>query len=185
MTNPIYAYGEDSMTLGLLQNNNILKGEGFEIDLTKAEIFYRPSFGRGCLHGFGEFDAIIIEQGKVYLVESKWRRGNEEVKLSTSQKKRHTDIREYYERYKKTKFNWGEFARLNKLPKKESLLYRNMEIIFRKFSESNIEPNKIFNLLIVFQNSTKKIDKPKGFELIKIDSKQIEKSNKGWVELKR
>lgn len=146
MTNPIYAYGEDSMTLALLQNNNTLKGEGFEIDLTKAEIFYRPSFGRR--YGFGEFDAIIATHEVIYLIESKWKRNGKRVKLEENQIERHRKFKKYYDEFTKSK-DCAEFAKnLEKNISKKNQLYKNLEFVFGKIEKGK----ELINLLVVFNS---------------------------------
>jgi len=88
ITPSILGYGEDSLTLRLLQNWGQRKAlsdqlkEDFDITLNqkKTEVFYRPSFGRGYV---GEPDFVIFTRNsnstKWYWIigESKWDKSNE------------------------------------------------------------------------------------------------------------
>jgi hypothetical protein len=70
----ILGYGEDSMTLQLIQDGNKLHkllSENALIDEAEEiiTVWYRPSFGRG--EWYGEFDSIIETTKNILLVECK------------------------------------------------------------------------------------------------------------------
>jgi hypothetical protein len=203
MTNTIYAYGEDSMTLALLRNNLGILNEKLEagklkkINPYQSNIFYRPSFGRGRLPSFGEFDAIVATPQVIYLIESKWQRGSETIKLEDAQINRHRKFAKYYSEYKKCK-NWEKFdekvknehikikllktkeeeTRL-KMPSRKTQLYKNMKFVFENI-RTHIEA-RIINLLIVFNGGQNiKLKKSGDIEITKII---LNIQDKEWFEL--
>lgn len=73
----IFGYGEDALTLWAPKNHlsRLLNKYRDQTDPEKCLVFYRPSFGRAAGNNsseFGEFDAIVASQEKIYLIESKW-----------------------------------------------------------------------------------------------------------------
>jgi len=82
----IIGYGEDAMTLSaiicekqiikFLNNMGVRNPQSIKRQLKTAVYFYRPSSGRG-KKGYGEFDAIISTDKKIYFIESKWQKSSE------------------------------------------------------------------------------------------------------------
>lgn len=166
----LYGYGEDSITLGLIQSNF---KELLEVHLkdesspSQCTVFYRPSFGRkGGKDSpqFGEFDMILLSHENIYLFECKWiNRKIAPIKLSDVQITRHEIMKFYIEEWcrcnddhpnwkvfvdkksKDFKEKWGK-----PIIKKESILQMNLETVLNeiknKYGHKEI---KIQNILLL------------------------------------
>lgn len=180
--------GEDGLTMLALQelanNGRFLKEikKKFEIEKIEApvEAFYRPSFGRGKLPKFGEFDAIIRIGHHIILVEAKADFSTEasDWKILDKQLRRHRILRLLLEakRLPSAKAKIGEYT----VPGNSELRARINA--FRK--ELKCEGMKIHDLLLVFYSRnriavdervpTDAIEKnlPKSFKVIRLPYKR-------------
>jgi hypothetical protein len=152
MSRLIIGYGEDALTywaisLGLPKLLSCLFADE-PSNLARAEnclVFYRPSFGRG--NGFGEFDAILVTPGTVFLIESKWHPPNQkvpanvDVKLRQAQVNRHKTWKGHWD-------NWRGDSPLTISPKR--LLHSHLTSVFQRI-DSIPEPEKeIQNVCLYF-----------------------------------
>jgi len=131
----IIGYGEDALTLWLLQKHpSRLLGQTYSKEHTR--IYYRPSFGRGA-HGYGEFDFIVLTKSKILLGECKWQESAEfddgTVTLSEAQTERHRLFEDIYLKLENSKMRGGsldaslaEYLEL----KPGQTLFENVKLVF-------------------------------------------------------
>lgn len=199
----ILGYGEDALTLWALQHHlsRLLKKYKDQTDPKKCLVFYRPSFGRAGgkkSSEFGEFDAIVASQEKIYLIESKWY-NNGKTKTYTQiikpvQLTRHEILswyiihwnREYTNKWKKfAQKQTDDFRRNFKrrpIAPPDSLLARNLEFILNKLHNHCKKfqgKASIRNVLLFFHTgqSKLKLKTPKPFGLLKLYYSQKDKTD--------
>ena len=171
---PTIGYGEDGLTFQALhaQRKGLLAKLGDKTTPEKCTVYFRPSFGRGgkSLALFGEFDAIVVTDHFLYLVESKWTEANEiprKLTLKDVQGRRHQIFRWLFQKWYEASridptINWqkffgkyqSEFARQpydRYLANPRTLLARNLEWILKKTTEM---PRDVKNVLLYFHPST-------------------------------
>ena len=112
MNDLIYGCAEDALSLWALQQKiDVITGSNNK-SRTERIIFYRPSFGRGPSKAtFGEFDSIIIEKNRIFLIESKWVERptkTTEVRLAKHQIDRHK-ILSWYIKHWQGENDWDTF----------------------------------------------------------------------------
>jgi hypothetical protein len=145
-------YGEDALTLWALTSQlaAFLSDLGDRSAPGDADVFFRPSLGRGGSPEFGEFDAIVATSQAVYLVETK-RDGSSEFKdgvvtLAPRQHRRHQILRWYLEEWRRwSPGDWSTFVGHSsadmsrsfpeaKTPKVGTILARNLEFLLRSLA---------------------------------------------------
>jgi len=109
-----WGYGEDVLTLWALRKHlgEILLSVEDESAPDLAKVIYRPSFGRNSSNNpeaprasFGEFDAIVRTQARIYLIETKWPGSREykkrarRIDLAQPQVRRHEAMHFYLQRW--------------------------------------------------------------------------------------
>jgi hypothetical protein len=166
----IIGYGEDALTLYAI-NNGMLKKFIKNEEIVK--VFYRPSFGRGGWPCFGEFDAIILTNKNIYLIESKWENSNEyketgsTIVLTEPQAFRHFLFQTYLRSDTKGKLignnvlnllNW-EKEQKTKDDGDRSLLFKNLELIKKEIDNIGFKINSksIKNVLLFFTSKPEPI----------------------------
>ena len=189
----IIGYGEDALTLWAIKNkmNIILQELNDYSDISKCQVFFRPSFGRSGGNKsaqFGEFDFIILSQNHLYLGESKWDRSSKNkdgiLELREEQKLRHEIFRFYVDEWLKGDYSsWIEFAEKAKerirekgmikpLAPVNSLLSSNLQTLLQIIKNHFNSIPKTKNVLLYLHNGTS-VDLPKkvskNFDLVLID----------------
>jgi len=151
-----YGYGEDFLTLLVL----IKRIDEFLSELedkisSECYIYYRPSFGRAGgteekkSSQFGEFDAIVVNGGNAYLIESKWDGSSFEdntLKLTDNQVHRHMVMEWYHENWsyniwdddKKASEFESKFHK-NVFPSERSKLRNNLDTIMNQIQNKQIK----------------------------------------------
>jgi hypothetical protein len=171
----IFGYGEDAFTLWALKYRvlSILKKFQDKTAPSDCLVFYRPSFGRSGGEesaGFGEFDAILVSQKNVYLIESKWDNLSSSSSIQNIlrpvQELRHRIFSWYMSQWqKKYHDHWDNFVSEHKsefektfrkpIAPAGSLLARNLEFILSQSQahcSSLSAENNIKNVLLFFYN---------------------------------
>jgi len=199
----MYGYGEDALTLWALKHHlsALLKKYKDQTDPDECLVFYRPSFGRAGGKNsseFGEFDAIVASQEKIYLVESKWdnagKAKNYKQIIKPVQTQRHEILSWYITHWnKKYSDKWQKFTEetskdfkktfKNKpLASTNSLLAENLEFILNKLHNKckKFEGEaSIRNVLLFFYTSKSKSNfkTPNHFGLLRLNHIQKYKTD--------
>ena len=154
----IFGYGEDALTLWLLNNQPqvILQRFNDKSEPADCTAFYRPSFGRSGGSGsaeFGEFDAIMASKENIYLIESKWdnhqQTNRAELILRPEQTERHKVFKWYLSNWNSGK----EVIEGKKLAPANSLLAINLEHVLSQLHQccpNSANPEHIKNVLLYF-----------------------------------
>ena len=199
----ILGYGEDALTLGIIQrqSSEILETLGDNSSSSNSLVFFRPSLGRSGGKNnpqFGEFDLIIATANNVYLIESKWDNftinDNDVIELKSEQILRHKIFSWYYVNWSAHQYKtWNDFAEQkadmfsklfsNKLiAQPETLLAQNLETVLVKLGEYCTKYNSPINVLLFFHGAqSQKVKRVKSgrlkFEVINIDYSKFTENN--------
>jgi hypothetical protein len=157
----VIGYGEDGLTYWALNHRleEVLALLGDDSDPDKCLVFFRPSFGRAGGVGspqFGEFDAILLSEIRIYPIESKWDGSRVvvggQVVLDLVQILRHQILLWILSRWlEQSPVNWSAFLEENEpafhaafggkpLPPARSQLACNLEHILNILASGPIKP---------------------------------------------
>jgi len=194
---PLYAYGEDALTLWALTHrlDQILSELGDDSPPDACRIYYRPSFGRrgGPNRAeFGEFDAIIMARQALYLVESKWcpagkKPSRHALRLAPHQIERHVIFGQYVEQWLALRPRvWAGFTATASLTLSDgtsknvasagSLLARSLETMLSAIAERYSACPPVHNVLIYFHHAVPadKLPRPhNGFRVVYMNYAEI------------
>jgi hypothetical protein len=164
----VIGYSEDALTYWALCSRlgNMLSALRDDSDPTKCLVIYRPSFGRAggpTSPQFGDFDAILITQQAVYLIESKWDQCSglvaPQIQLEQRQVDRHRIFTWLRDRWsQKPALSWsdfftntqGDFAAVfsgRRLAPPSSLLAKNLTWLLQTLEQ---HPRETRNVLLYF-----------------------------------
>ncbi|KRE50622.1 hypothetical protein [Paenibacillus sp. Soil724D2] len=167
----IFGYGEDALTFWAIKNrmSDILFKLNDSTPSDECKVFYRPSFGRSGGEdraGFGEFDSIIMSRERIFLIESKWKITN--LELRPEQLNRHKFLRHYIDEwYKDFYTDWDSFLKVasgnlsNRGIKKPlapagSILASNLETLLRFIRKLYNNCPDIVDVLLYFSSANAK-----------------------------
>ena len=191
----ILAYGEDALTLWAMKAKlpAILQALNDSSDLSRCQVFFRPSFGRSggeSSSQFGEFDFILLAKQYLYLGESKWQRSSEKIQagvlaLRDEQLLRHKIFKFYVEEWAFGSYaSWREFERkanpklqrvgiTKPIAPEQSLLAANLQTVLCVIKKHYTALPLVKNVLLFLHNGVGISDIPqkagRDFEVVPVD----------------
>lgn len=201
----MFGYGEDALTMWVLETriDEFLRLLDDPVDGGDPRVFYRPSFGRQALAGraeFGEFDAIVSTQRRIYLVEAKWD-GSQEieegvVRLRPEQVRRHRIFRWYVEQWHRSPpTTWdhfheaaskeanefsGEFPMT--VPRSGTKLAKNLEFVLRTVHPQSQIEDVLLMVTLEKKSPIQRVE-PDFFRLVTIHAQSV--GGAGFISLGR